>query len=607
MNDAKVLIVEDESIVALGLKRDLTKLGYGISDIVSSGEEAIVKAGEHRPDLVLMDIKLDGEMDGIQSAELIRKKFMIPVIYLTAYADDDTLQRAKVTEPFGYILKPFEKRSLQSTIEMGLYKSKIEKEMCVKNAAIESSMSGIALGSLDGNITFVNQSFLQMWMYEDVSKILDKSVESLWNHDKTSDRFLTALKNQNHWEGVAYAQRHDGSSFTGQVSFQTVVNDLGNPICWMLTCMDITKRKDLEEETAKTKNYLQNLLDSASELIISIDENFRITTWNTTAERVTDYKKEEIVGKKMSNLNIFNDIEKIEGNIHEIKEGKKTSLKEVTLTTKKGAKRVLNVSFSSIKGSNKNSGIILIGKDITHEIEDHKKIINGRSYLISKSVEGKKTIVSRLVDFGYDILGFVRPHSYFFDYLNTSFNADLCLLSMQKTIPYHQIIDADSFRNMVIDFCRTHEKPLIILDSIHYFLIQYSFDYVAKFILKINEIISSSNAIFLVLTDESIFDDQQLSLLKQELHHLPDKDITNVYIDDKVGCLLKFINDQNLNNSSVSFKKVMNEFDIVYATAAKRINILEENQLISVKNSGKAKRIFVSDKGKTFLENMSST
>ena len=606
MNRTNVLIVEDESIVALGLKRDLINLGYSVSDIVSSGEEAVVKAEEHQPDLVLMDIKLSGEMDGIESAELIRKKFMIPIIYLTAYADDDTLQRAKFTEPFGYILKPYEQRSLQSTIEMGLYKSKIEREMCVKNAAIESSLSGIALGTLDGHINYVNKSFLRMWRYEDASKIIDKSVESLWNFDTTSDQFFTALKKQNTWNGVAYAQRPDGSCFTGQISFQTVVDDSGNAICWMLTCMDITKRKELEEESVKTKNYLQNLLDSASELIVSIDENFRITTWNKTAERITDFKKNEVLGKKVGYLNIFNDGDEIKRIIQEMGVEKDTSLKELSITTKKGVKRILNVSFSSIKGSKKNAGIVVIGKDITHEIEVHKKITNGRSYFISKNVEGKKAIVSKLVDLGYGVLGFVRPQSYFFDFLNMSFDANLNLISKNDSQEVNRVNDFESISTKIFDFCQTHQNPLIILDGIHYFLINYSFDYVAKFFLEVNELISDTNAILLVLTDESLFDEQQLSLLKQELYSLPDKDITDVYIDDKVGRLLKFIYDQNQNNASVSFKKVMSEFDIVYATAAKRINVLEENQLISVKNSGKAKRMFVSEKGKNFLDNMSS-
>ena len=604
MNKTNVLIVEDESIVALGLKRDLTKLGYGISDIVSTGEEAIVKAGEHQPDLVLMDIRLSGEMDGIESAESIRKKFMIPVVYLTAYADDDTLERAKITEPFGYILKPFDMRSLQSTIEMGVYKSKIEKEMCVKNAAIESSLSGIALGSLDGKITYANQSFLKMWSYEGASKLLDKSIESLWNHEKSSDQFMNALKKQNHWQGVVCAQRPDGSCFTGQVSFQPVVNESGKSICWMLTCMDITKRRELEEETVKTKNYLQNLLDSASELIISIDDQFRITTWNKSAERLTGFKKNEIVGKKMKNLTIFNEIDEIEETIQDMSNGRELSLREITLSTKKGAKKIISVSFSSIKGSDENSGMVIVGKDITYEIEDHKQIINGRSYLVSKGIEEKKAIVSKLVDFGYQVLGFVRPHSYFFDYLNASVESTLCLLSEKETQRHDQRNDADALLSKVIDFCNACEKPLIILDGVHYFLIKYSFDYVAKFILRINDLISNSNAILLVLTDESLFDKQQLSILKQELYYLPNKDITDVYIDDKVGRVLKFIYDQNKNNASVSFKKVMNEFDIVYATAAKRINVLEENHLISVKNSGKAKRMFVSDKGRTFLEKM---
>jgi signal transduction histidine kinase len=116
----KILVVEDERIVARDIEKRLKKLGYVVSASVASAEAAIEKVAELRPDLVLMDIRLKGLMDGIEAAEHIRTEFETPVIYLTAYADEATLQRAKATEPFGYIVKPFDERDLHVAIEVAL-------------------------------------------------------------------------------------------------------------------------------------------------------------------------------------------------------------------------------------------------------------------------------------------------------------------------------------------------------------------------------------------------------------------------------------------------------------------------------------------------------
>lgn len=116
----QVLVVEDESIVALDIQNMLGRLGYEVPVVVSSGEVAIEKAAEMHPDLVLMDIRLKEDMGGIEAAEQIRGRFNIPVVYLTAYADDETLQRAKITEPYGHILKPFDERKLHTAIEIAL-------------------------------------------------------------------------------------------------------------------------------------------------------------------------------------------------------------------------------------------------------------------------------------------------------------------------------------------------------------------------------------------------------------------------------------------------------------------------------------------------------
>jgi signal transduction histidine kinase len=129
MTTARVLIVEDEVVVANNLHDRLRELGYSVLGMVASGEEAVRCAGETLPDLVLMDIKLRGEIDGVQAAEQIRAGFGIPVVYLTGFADDTTLQRAKVAEPYGYVLKPFELRELRTAIEVALYKHAMEKKL----------------------------------------------------------------------------------------------------------------------------------------------------------------------------------------------------------------------------------------------------------------------------------------------------------------------------------------------------------------------------------------------------------------------------------------------------------------------------------------------
>jgi CheY-like chemotaxis protein len=128
MSEVKILIVEDERILALGLKKKLEKLGFKVTATVSTGEDAIKSVKTDKPDLILMDIVLKGEMDGIDAAKLIISLHDIPVIYLTAYADDETINRAAQTYPYGYLMKPYKERELKANIDMALQKFQHEKE-----------------------------------------------------------------------------------------------------------------------------------------------------------------------------------------------------------------------------------------------------------------------------------------------------------------------------------------------------------------------------------------------------------------------------------------------------------------------------------------------
>lgn len=136
---AKILVVEDERIIASGIQKDLESMGYIVTGIASSGPQAIEKAGMGQPDLVLMDIVLKGDMDGIEAAHEIINRYDIPIIYLTAYADEEILERAMVTEPYGYLIKPFNDSELKANIEMALYKHKaeIERKEVMKNKLMD--------------------------------------------------------------------------------------------------------------------------------------------------------------------------------------------------------------------------------------------------------------------------------------------------------------------------------------------------------------------------------------------------------------------------------------------------------------------------------------
>jgi DNA-binding LytR/AlgR family response regulator len=129
MAKTNVLVVEDESIVSKDIQYSLKKLGYNVVGAASTGEKAFELASTTKPDIILMDIMLKGDINGIETAERVKEELNIPVIYLTAYADEATLAKAKVTEPYGYIIKPFKEVDLHTSIEMALYKFSKEREV----------------------------------------------------------------------------------------------------------------------------------------------------------------------------------------------------------------------------------------------------------------------------------------------------------------------------------------------------------------------------------------------------------------------------------------------------------------------------------------------
>ena len=160
MNNERIVIVEDEKIIALDLQRRLERFGYQVVGMASDGPEAIETARDRDPDIILMDIMLAGPMDGIEAAREIKLHFGIPVIFLTAYTDERTLERAKEVEPFGYILKPFKERELYTTIDIALYKNSIDKKLRKQerlfSAILHSINDAIIATDMELAVSFIN-------------------------------------------------------------------------------------------------------------------------------------------------------------------------------------------------------------------------------------------------------------------------------------------------------------------------------------------------------------------------------------------------------------------------------------------------------------------
>jgi two-component system, cell cycle sensor histidine kinase and response regulator CckA len=162
MKKIKILVVEDELIVAEDLRKMLKRLGYEVVGMAASGEEAIRIAESTAPDLVLMDIRIQGPMDGIEVAEHIYTHLDVPVSYLTAYADEPTLERAKATMPFGYVLKPFEEHTLRTTIELALYRHDMNRVLKKMDDWHASTLNNLAEAVLAadalGRVFYVNRA-----------------------------------------------------------------------------------------------------------------------------------------------------------------------------------------------------------------------------------------------------------------------------------------------------------------------------------------------------------------------------------------------------------------------------------------------------------------
>lgn len=249
---SKILVVEDEYIVALDLKSQIEKLGHAVVGIAGTGQQAIELADEHRPDLILMDIRLRGDLDGIDAAIKIREHLGIPIIYLTAFTDATTLERASITQPFGYILKPYQERELETTIQMAIYKSQIEAELHRSvnqlNLIMKHTTDGLVLVDSGMNILRVNQ---QAEAYlTSLGHDLDMPLTTIGN--QSLDTLLPEVANSNRLEvdvSYPYEQVFEISLSEEFESESKYFTELSSNRARLVIIRDITMQRQIQKHS----------------------------------------------------------------------------------------------------------------------------------------------------------------------------------------------------------------------------------------------------------------------------------------------------------------------------------------------------------------------
>lgn len=270
MAETSVWIVEDESIVAMDLKARLLKMGYSVAGISGYAEEAIEAIRLNLPDIVLMDIVLKGTMDGIEAAAIIREELEIPVVYLTAYSEEGTISRAKVTEPYGYILKPFMERDLQIAIDIALYKSSMERRIRASERWLKTTMQsmgeGIIATDTGGVVRLMNPVASRLTgVSEDeaIGTLLGAvfRIES-GTGSQGEDPVLQALRDQRaiHSDQLMVLVSPDGSRRFVEYTATPITDEKEHLTGSVLIFRDISDRVRIEEELRRHREHLEELV-----------------------------------------------------------------------------------------------------------------------------------------------------------------------------------------------------------------------------------------------------------------------------------------------------------------------------------------------------------
>ena len=305
----KVLIVEDEPIVALDLKQELEMLGCEVLGVAESGDEALVAAGVHRPDLALMDVRIVGSVDGIQTAGLLRAAYQVPVVFLTSYSDETTIARAAREMPYGYLTKPFQSGELKATLQVALHKAKVDARQDAAHRKLAATMSGMREGvlmvSAEGRVEFMNAAAegLAGWT---LAKAKGRALHEVLKLNDCNQRAADLLRNSEDAISVEEfgwtLRQPDGGLVRVDLSLAPLAGVSGPRKGFVITVRDAAQRmrsQAIDETLDEAHSF-----DQSPTAMVQLDGDGRIVRVNQALQRESGVAADSLVGRSLTGLSM---------------------------------------------------------------------------------------------------------------------------------------------------------------------------------------------------------------------------------------------------------------------------------------------------------------
>jgi PAS domain S-box-containing protein len=391
---------------------------------------------------------------------------------------------------------------------------------------------------------------------------------------------------------------------------ETMANNLlDNPIVKgvIFTSRDITSTHKAENETQETKKYLENIINSTSEIIFSVDKENKMSLWNERASQISGYSSASIVGKHINSIQLIQNHEQFKSYMQNCytHQSKPYDLK---IITKHGDSKLLRINGSPVKKDDGVvKGVVFSGRDITSDSQIHGHLVTGSSYLILEENNEKAVDLLNgllLNDFYGIFITRDRSNRYFdsslinLQVVQYTFSQKLKLQGNEKSI----VSDPSTLIDIISTYFTDHNKSIALIDRLDYLIALHGFKEVMQTIYTLSSIAARNDGIILIRLNPEVISSKELAILNEELEKLPEQSIGNITIDNKLFNILQYVEKQNTDKSIVSFKTVSKQFSITKVTTAKRINALEEKDLVAIKKRGRLKTIYITDKGRRLLQ-----
>ncbi|MBN2415306.1 PAS domain S-box protein [bacterium] len=379
---AHILVVEDERITAEDVKYRLTALGYTVTETVVSGEDALKTLEHTLPDLILMDIELKGSLNGVATAEIILRDYSVPVVFLTAYADKTTIEKAKKTEPYGFILKPFEDSELQGVIETALYKHGMEKQIQEHQAWLSTILHSIgdAVIATDsgGRIRLVNPVAEKLTGWSEAECLNRPVTDVLKIKDETSGKLVEnpiqrvlasgkplALSNS------SLLLRKDGSELPIDDSAAPIINAANEVIGAVVNFKDVSERKQARDTLIKSEEKFKKFFRNQSSFAFMVSGDGVILDVNDAALRHLEYDRESLLGAPIDSLYAAGPAAGKTKKTAGAHTWKQSADAEVTLLTRSGRERTVLQNSNEVTD---DGGRLLYSLVVQQDITELKQI-----------------------------------------------------------------------------------------------------------------------------------------------------------------------------------------------------------------------------------------